>query len=238
MVVRVAGTITSAGEVDQEMLKFRQAAPALLVFFVSIVLMQLQPSLGVWSGALLVPLIVGGSLFVLRWWSATPPELALIAAAFSTIPALEHAWVFNVEGEMILAWTALFALVPALLTVAIARRSPLVRQLRTRHEWFAVVAVVCAFSYGLGAAYFANTFFDDGPVQRFDATVKSRWVHSQFGILFKRYDLNVSPWGNHRTIDSISVEPDVLMALRVGDHVRIEQLPGLLGIPWVRVTAR
>ena len=218
-------------------MKLRQAAPALLVIFVSILLMQLQPSFGVWCCALVLPLIVGASLFVVRFWSATKAQFAVIAAAFSTVPVVHHAWVFNVEGNAIMAWSLPFALVPALLIVAVATRAPLVRQLRTRRAAFAVIAAASAFCYGMGAAYFANSFFDHGRVQRYDATVKARVVRRHFGFLFKQYDLNVSPWGNHRTVDSITVEPEVIAALRVGDHVYIEQLPGTLGIPWVRVAA-
>lgn len=200
--------------------------------------MQVQPSLAVWGAVLIWPLVAGASLLVERVWSATPPQAAIIAAAFSTTPAVHHAWIFNVEGNAIIAWAAPFALAPLLLGVAVAWRAPVVRQIPSRREVFGIIAAVSAFSYGMGAAYFANTFFDQGPAKQYDATVKARVVSSHFGFLFKRYDVNVSPWGTHRTIDSITVEPDVIMALRVGDDVRIEQLPGLLGIPWARIRAR
>ena len=218
-------------------MKLRRAAPPLLVLFASGALMQQQPSLAVWIGTLLLPFLVSPSLFVARWWSATPPQFALIAAAFSTTPAVHHAWVFNVEGEAILAWSVPFALVPCLLAVVIARRAPLVRQIRVRRALFAVIAVVGAFSYGMGAAYFANTFFDRGPVKHYDATVKARMLSSHYGFLFKQYEVNVSPWGDHKSVDSITVTPDVIGTLRVGGNVRIEQSPGLLGIPWVRIVA-
>jgi hypothetical protein len=119
----------------------------------------------------------------------------------------------------------------------VALRAAVVRQLRERRVVFGIIAGVSCFSYGMGAAYFANTYFDGGSVQPFHATVRSRIVSSYFGVLFKQYDLNVSPWGSHKTVDSINVSSDVIAALREGDHVRIEQSPGLLGIPWVRVAA-
>jgi len=218
-------------------LKLSRVKPVVLVFLVSGILTQLEPSLGVWCGALSLPLLAVASLFVTRWWATTPPPLAVIAVAFSTMPAVQHAWVFNVEGNAILAWSCLFALVPMLLVVAVALRAALVRQLRERRVVFAIIAGVSCFSYGMGAAYFANTYFDRGSAQSFHATVTSRIVSSYVGFLFKQYDLNVSPWGSHKTPDSINVSSDVITALRVGDDVRIELSPGLLGVPWVRVAA-
>lgn len=226
-----------SGQALRGRLKLSRIKPVVLVILVSGILTQLEPSLGVWCGALSLPLLAVASLFVTRWWATTPPQLAVIAGAFSTMPAVHHAWVFNVEGNAILAWSGLFALVPLLLVVAVALRAALVRQIRARRVVFAIIAGVSCFSYGMGAAYFANTYFDRGSTQPFEAIVKSRIVSSYFGFLFKQYDLNVSPWGNHKSVDSINVSSDVIAALRVGDHVRIEQSPGLLGIPWVRVAA-
>lgn len=218
-------------------MKLWRVAPALTVILGSGALAQAEPSLAVWSGALIWPLLVGASLFVARAWSATPPPLAILAAVFSTLPAVHHAWVFNIEGNMLLAWSGLFALVPLLLAVVVARRTPLVSQIGSRRAVLALVVAVSACSYGMGAAYFANTFFDQGPVQRYTATVKARFVRSHFGFLFKQYEVNVTPWGDHQSVDSISVPRDVFEALRDGEQVHIEQSPGLLGIPWVQARA-
>jgi hypothetical protein len=216
-------------------MKVRRVAPFLLVTFVSCVLAELEPSLAVWSGALIWPLLVGASLLVAPWWSASPPQVAVGAAVVSVLPALHHAWVFNLEGNGILGWAALFSVVPLLLWFLVARRMFLVNQLGSRRPVFGVIAVVMALGYGMGAAYFANTYFDRGPVQHFAATVKNRFVSSYFVVLFRQYEVNVNPWGNHRRGDSICVERDVLEAMRDGEVVHIEQFPGLLGIPWVRV---
>jgi hypothetical protein len=59
-------------------------------------------------------------------------------------------------------------------------------------------------------------------VRHYSATVKARVVRSRFGFLFKEYDVNVSPWGDHHDVDSINVEADVLEAMRDGEEVDCE----------------
>lgn len=210
----------------------------MLVMLVSGALGQLQANLAVWVATLSWPLLVGASLLVARLWSATPPQLALLTPTIAAIPAISHCRVFNLEGEAILVWSLPFVFVPLMVALAVARRAPAVRQLRFRRGFFAGIVAVGAIGYGMGAAYFVDTYFDRGPVRNFPTTVQSLWIKSTYGFLFKEYDVNVNPWGSHKDIDSINVDYDVMRTLRKGDEIRIEQHPGALGIPWVTIAPR
>jgi len=215
--------------------RLRRGAPVLLVMVVSGLLAEAGPSLAVWVAALIWPLLAVASLLVARWWSALPPRLAVLFPCISMLPAVHHCWVFNLEGNVVLAWALPFALPLALMMVVVARRARVAQQVRDRRGFLVAIAAVSAMGYGLGAAYFVNTFFDRGPVRTSQATVQSLWVKSTYFVLFKEYDVNVNPWGSRRTVTSINVSADVMAALDQGDTVSIEQLPGALGIPWVRI---
>jgi hypothetical protein len=215
----------------------REAAPALLIGVPSIILTLLEPGPGVWVAALSLPVLAWASLFATRWWSGLKPQIPFFVAIFSSVAVVHQAWVFNLEGEGILAWSALFALPPALPAVAVALRAPLARQIRAGRAVFVLIGAFGIFSYGMGAAYLANTVFDRGPAQHFQVTVKARFISSYVGILFKKYGLHVSAWATHRRVESVIVPSAVFTAVRAGDEVRLEQFPGFLGVPWVSVAA-
>jgi hypothetical protein len=59
-----------------------------LVMVVSGLLAEAEPSLAVWVAALIWPLLAVASLLVARWWSATPPRLAVLVPCISMLPAM------------------------------------------------------------------------------------------------------------------------------------------------------
>lgn len=215
----------------------RELSPALLIGVPSLILAMLEPGPGVSVAALSLPVLAWASLFGTRWWSGMKPQVPFAVAMFSTVAVAHQAWVFNLEGNGILAWAVLFALPSALPAVAVVLRAPLARHIRARRALFVLVGVVSVSGYGMGAAYLANTVLDRESPRYFQVTVEARIISSYFGILFKEYELHVSPWGTHRRVDSVTVPSAVFTAVLVGDKVRLEQFPGFLGVPWVRVAA-
>lgn len=89
------------------------------------------------------------------------------------------------------------------------------------------------FGYGYGATITLNCMYDNSEPETFNATILSKRISSGKSTT---YHLELTPWGNQKEIDEVSVSKDLYNRLDKNDKVTIYFMNGLFDIPWFEVT--
>ncbi len=88
------------------------------------------------------------------------------------------------------------------------------------------------FGYGYGAIITLNCFYDKLEPEKFNATILSKRISSGKSTT---YYFELTPWGQQKEIDEVSVPKDLYNKLDQNDKVNIYFMKGQFEIPWFEV---
>jgi hypothetical protein len=89
------------------------------------------------------------------------------------------------------------------------------------------------FGYGYGAVVTLNCMYDKSEPKTFNATILDKRISSGKSTT---YYLELTPWGQQKEIDEVSVSKDLYNNLNKNDKVNIYYMQGKFDIPWFEVT--
>lgn len=89
------------------------------------------------------------------------------------------------------------------------------------------------FGYGYGAVVTLNCMYDESEPETFNATILEKRISSGKSTT---YYLELTPWGQQKEIDEVSVSKDLYSRLEKNDKVTINFMKGHFDIPWFEVT--
>lgn len=89
------------------------------------------------------------------------------------------------------------------------------------------------FGYGFGAVVTLNCMYDKSEPKTFNATILDKRISSGKSTT---YYLELTPWGQQKEIDEVSVSKDLYNKLDKNDKVNIYFMKGHFDIPWFEVT--
>jgi hypothetical protein len=95
-----------------------------------------------------------------------------------------------------------------------------------------VIYLLFAIPYGFGVVKHVNCGFDLSSGSTYEAVVAGKEIRRirRIPVPF----LQLKPWGPRKEINEMKAPRDLYKRVAVGDRVKIDSGPGLLGIPWVR----
>jgi hypothetical protein len=125
------------------------------------------------------------------------------------------------------------AAVIAIVYVAIACRASKEFTFKAAIDYLSVLTIaLIAFAYSYGVVVTLNCLFDRSAPQIFHAKVLGKRISSGKTTT---YYLDLSPWGERREADEVTVSREVFNRAGVNDDVNIYFMKGRFGIPWFDV---
>lgn len=189
------------------------------------------------AGALLVPVLAAGALWLLphtvridqKKNSGYPsvlaavfaPGLVLLLRSLFDFEIVSHAALWPVVGK-VAAGTAL--------VLAIGSRNFLFKQGSTASVGLTVV--VLAALYGCGATLAVNAVYDESPAKTFTPQVTGKHINTGKTTT---YYLTLQAWGPVATEENAQVSSAYYQQVQPGQSVTVALRPGRLGVPWFRV---
>jgi hypothetical protein len=117
--------------------------------------------------------------------------------------------------------------------MAIASRASKEFNYKSRVDLFSALGLtVITFAYGYGAVVTVNCLFDKSTPQIFHANVLAKRISSGKTTT---YYLDLSPWGQRKEADEVTVSKEVFDRANINDDVNIYFMEGRFGIPWFEV---
>jgi len=89
------------------------------------------------------------------------------------------------------------------------------------------------FGYGYGAVITLNCVYDKSEPETFNAKILSKRISSGKSTT---YYFELTPWGQKKEVDEVSVSKDLYNRLEKNDNVNIYFMKGQFDIPWFDVT--
>lgn len=89
------------------------------------------------------------------------------------------------------------------------------------------------FCYSFGSVINLNCIYDKSEPEIFKTTILNKRISSNEST---SYFLKLTPWGEQKEIDEVSVSKDLYNRLKKNDQVKIYFMNGQFGIPWFQVS--
>jgi hypothetical protein len=107
-------------------------------------------------------------------------------------------------------------------------------KLNKAKDYFTMLFIsICLFGYGYGAVVTLNCMYDTSQPEAFNAKVLNKRISSGKST---SYYLELTPWGQQKESDEVSVSKSLYNSLEKNDEVQIYFMKGRFEIPWFNIT--